>query len=139
MNGLKNREDWDNLLKGAQIFLSCGKNIKNINEEIDMDYKQDERYIKVSFLSDYNIDLSKVSLHWWDFFDMLNGLSENAMLSRVRYIRNYDISTIKDSKEKAKIQKQKELVALKHKPKPITAEQQRNADRFDELLGLRKE
>ena len=77
-NGLKSKEHWENLLKGAQKFLSCGKKIDNDNSEPDMDYKQDERYIKVSFLSDYNIDLSKVSLHWWDFFDMLNGLSENS-------------------------------------------------------------
>ena len=140
-NGLEHSEDWESLTKIAVKYLSCNSKPENTtnNKDIDMDYKQDEKYIKVSFLTEYNIDLSKVSLHWWDFFDMLNGLSENAVLSRVRYIRNFDINTIKDRKEKEKMIKQKKQVQLEIEKVKPTLEQQKNAERFYELIGLRKE
>lgn len=137
---LDNPQDWEKLLKAAQKFLACGnKNVKN-EDEPNMDYEQDEKYIKASFMSDYGLDLGKVELHWWDFFDLINGLSEDSILSRVRYVRDYDINEIKDSKERAKMERQKEMVALKpKKKKKITAEQQKNLDRFLELTGMRKE
>lgn len=137
---LDNPQDWEKLLKAAQKFLACGnKPVKN-EDEPNMDYEQDEKYIKASFMSDYGLDLGKVELHWWDFFDLINGLSEDSILSRVRYVRDYDINEIKDSKERAKMERQKEMVALKpKKKKKITAEQQKNLDRFLELTGMRKE
>lgn len=137
---LDNPQDWEKLLKAAQKFLACGnKTVKN-EDEPNMDYEQDEKYIKASFMSDYGLDLGKVELHWWDFFDLINGLSEDSILSRVRYVRDYDINEIKDSKERAKMERQKEMVALKpKKKKKITAEQQKNLDRFLELTGMRKE
>lgn len=139
-DGLENSQDWEKLLKSAQKFLACGNEPKNNNEEPNMDYEQDEKYIKASFMSDYGIDLGKAELHWWDFFDLMNGLSEDAILSRVRYIRDYDISEIKDSKDRQKIEKQKEMVALKpKKKKPLTAEQQKNLDNFLKLTGIEKE
>ena len=137
---LDNPQDWEKLLKAAQKFLACGnKTVKN-EDEPNMDYEQDEKYIKASFMSDYGLDLGKVELHWWDFFDLINGLSEDSILSRVRYVRDYDINEIKDSKERAKMERQKEMVALKpKKKKKITAEQQKNLDRFLELTGIGKE
>lgn len=138
--GLDNPNNWEKLLKVAQKFLSCGNEKIDNEEEPNMDYEQDEKYIKASFLSDYGIDLGKQSLHWWDFFDLMNGLSEDSILSRVRYIRDYDISEIKDSKDRNKMEKQKQMVALKPKTKkPLTAVQQKNLDNFLKLTGMRKE
>lgn len=138
--GLDNPQDWEKLLKCAQQFLACGNKPSKNNDEPNMDYEQDEKYIKASFMSDYGIDLGKAELHWWDFFDLINGLSEDSILSRVRYVRDYDISEIKDSKERAKMEHQKAMVALKpRKKKPMTAEQQKNLDRFLELTGIGKE
>ena len=91
-------------------------------------------------MSDYGIDLGKAKLHWWDFFDLMNGLSEDSILSRVRYIRDYDTSEMKDSKDRNKMEKQKRMVALKpKKQKPMTAEQQKNLDNFLKLTGMGKE
>ena len=67
-----------------------------------MDYKQDWKYIRTSFFSEYNIDLDNTKMHWWRFYDLLCGLSEKCILNRVHYIRDFDISQIKDSKEKEK-------------------------------------
>lgn len=139
--GIDETKKWDKLMTAAMKYLSCGQNIENINSrknEADMDYIQDERYIKTSFLQEYNIDLSKCKLHWWDFYDLLNGLTENAILSRVRYIRNYDVSQIKDSKEKQKIIKQKQQVALKKKYKEPTQEQLESKKRFLQALNLKQ-
>lgn len=138
--GLENPKDWEELSKIAIKFLSCGNKIeKTTNKEPDMDFVQDEKYIKASFMSDYNIDLSKISLHWWDFFNLLNGLTEKSILSRVRFIRNYDISQIKDSKEKKNLQEQKELVALKKPKKQLSEQEKENVETFFKLAGLDKE
>lgn len=52
-------------------------------------------------------------MHWWKFYDLLCGLSEKCILNRVRFIRDFDISQIKNSKERQKWIKQKQRVALK--------------------------
>ncbi len=76
--GIESKEDWNELSKIAVKYLNCNNSDlpkKSINKEPDIDYEQDESYIKASFMSDYKINLSKVSLHWWDFFNLLNGLT----------------------------------------------------------------
>ena len=77
-----------------------------------MDYLQDRDYINASFMSDYGIDLEEKEMHWWTYFNLLNGLTENCVLNRVRGIRDFDIDDIKDSKEKAKMIEQQSSVAL---------------------------
>ena len=68
------QEDYEMLLKLAKKYLSCGKELENTNEEPDMDYIEDYSYIKTSFRSDYGINLDKESMHWWEFYDLMNGL-----------------------------------------------------------------
>ena len=78
-----------------------------------MSFKQDNGYIKASFMSDYKIDLDKVEMHWWQFFDLLQGLTENSVLNRVRSIREESMSG-KKGKEREKWEKLKSQVELKH-------------------------
>lgn len=111
--GLEASENWKELLKIAIKYLKCGKDIKEDNKEADVSYIQDIRYIETSFYYDYQIDLKSTQMHWWEFYEKLCGLSEKCILNRIRYIRNYDISQIKDKKEKQKIIEQKELFSLK--------------------------
>lgn len=111
--GLKASENWKELLKIAIKYLKCGKDIKTDNKEADVSYMQDIGYIETSFYYDYQIDLKNTQMHWWEFYEKLCGLSEKCILNRIRYIRNYDISQIKDKKEKQKIIEQKELFSLK--------------------------
>lgn len=135
--GLNNKNDWEKLLKIATKFLNCGNNdINSDKDDIDMDYSQDERYIKVSFLQEYNIDLSEISLHWWDFFDMLNGLSDKTVLSRVREIRNFDIKDIKDTKERERWEKAKKQVALEKETKKPNEQQIQNMKDILKAMGL---
>lgn len=140
--GLNDSENYEQLLKLAQKYLSCNKELET-NEKPDMDFKQDMDYIEASFMSDYQIDLSKIKMHWWTFFNLLNGLSNSEMgncciLNRIRNLRNYNTSDIKDLNERAKIDKAKRQVALKQKEKEITLtkEQQKNVDEFYKSLGF---
>ncbi len=111
--GLQDSQNWEELLLLGLKFLNCAKEGKSEDEEANMDFKQDWNYIQASFFSDYNIDLSKNKMHWWQFYDLLCGLTEQCILNRIRFIRDFDISQIKDSNEKEKWIKQKEQVALK--------------------------
>ena len=139
---MDNPNHWEKLLKLAQKYLSCGKEIDNL-EEADMDFIQDYAYIKTSFLSDYGVKLDEQNYHWWEFFELVNGLSNSefgncCVLNRVRNLRNYDVSSIKDLKERSKIIKAKEQVALKKKEKEVklTEKQQESVDEFYKALGF---
>lgn len=113
--GLENSEDWKELLQIAIKFLKCGKKIENEDkkEDSNISFSQDKGYIEASFFSDYNIDIANTDMHYWKFYDLLCGLTENCVLNRVRFIRDFDISQIKDKKEKEKWIKQKQQVELK--------------------------
>lgn len=60
---------------------------------------------------------------------MLSGLTDKCILSRVRYVRDFDVEQIKDSKEKEKWIKQKQQVALIKKTEKSPEEK-----RLDELF-----
>lgn len=140
--GLDNENHYDKLLKWILNYLSCGEEIENTQEEPDMDYEQDMEYIEASFMSDYQIDLENVEMEWHKFNKLMNGLSNSELgnccvLNRVRNLRNYDTSQIKDLKERAKIEKAKRSVALKKEEKDVILndEQQKSVDEFYKSLG----
>ena len=72
-------------------------------------------------------------MHWWQFYDLLCGLTEKCILNRVRFVRDFDISQIKDSKEREKWIKQKQQVELK-KESIKTAEEIRLDELFEKQL-----
>ena len=127
------------LLEKAQKYLSCGKELEDSREEPDMDYVEDYPYIKTSFRSDYGINLDKDNLHWWEFNELMNGLSNSefgncCILNRIRNLRNYDLKNITDSKEKRRIKEAQEMFALKkNKEVELTEEQQRSLEQFYRL------
>ena len=128
-------DDKGELLKKAQYFLSCGQEVTETNDKPDMDYIEDMDFIEASFMSDFHIDLSNTKMHWWKFNKYMNGLSNSDMgncciLNRIRNLRNYDLREIKDSKERAKIQKAQEQVALKKNKVHLTKEQEESEKQF---------
>lgn len=137
------------LCEKAKTYLQCGKDIDNLdpNEKPDMDFIEDYAYIKTSFLSDYGVKLDEEHYHWWEFMDLMNGLSNSELgnccvLNRIRNLRTYDTKNIKDSKERRKIEEAKKQVALKRYKKEkakATDEQLQSADAFLKELGLGKE
>lgn len=108
------------LLNKAKKYLLRGE--EPSKEESDIDFKNDMPYIKASFMSDYGINLNEIDMHYYEFYDLLNGLSNSDMgncciLNRIRNIRNFDLSEVKDFKEREKIRKAKQQVAIKKKKK----------------------
>lgn len=144
--GLNDVNNYVKLLELAKKYLSCNKELENSDdEELDMDYLQDMDYIEASFMSDYNIDLPQTKMHWWKFYNLLNGLSNSEMgnccvLNRVRNLRNLDEKDIKDPNELAKIRKAKKHVALKKKnvKQELTKEQKQNSDDFYKMTGIKR-
>lgn len=137
--GINSREDHETLLKMAKKYLLCGK--EPSEGEPDMDYNEDYAYIKTSFRSDYGIKLDEEKMHWWEFTELMEGLSNSEMgnccvLNRIRNLRNYDTKDIKDSKERQKIEEAKQRVALKRNRKTATKEQQENTEEVLKELGL---
>lgn len=140
---LDNISHYEKLLKWAKKWLSCGKEIDDNKEQPDMDFVEDMDYIEASFMSDYGIDLAESEMDWHKFINLMNGLSNSELgnccvLNRIRNLRNFDLSQIKDSKERQKIAKAKEQVALKKykKENNLTKEQEESMKRLNEILGL---
>lgn len=118
----------DEAMEMAVQYLQCGKEKEeDPDRKPDMDYQQDENYIKSSFMTDYKIDLDDAEMHWWKFCNLLQGLTDNSILNRVRDVRNYDISTVKDPATRHKILKAQRELAL---PNYISQEDQDTLDEF---------
>jgi len=142
--GLNQKESYDKLLELAVKYLSCGQEKTEDNEEPDMDFNQDMELIRISFMSDYNgLDIKKMEMHWWEFNNLLNGLSNSEMgnccvLNRIRNLRNYDTSKIEDRKERKKIEDAKKYWALKKEEPILTEKQQQSIDTFYQLTGIER-
>lgn len=141
--GLNDTDNQVELLEIAQKYLLCGKEYENNNEKPDMNFIEDMDYIEASFMSDYHIDLSNMKMHWWRFFNLMNGLSNSEMgnccvLNRIRNLRNYDVSSIKDKKERDKIIKAQKEVALKENKKEshLTKEQEKSMEELNRIIGI---
>ena len=137
--GLNASNHYEKLLNLSIKYLSCGeKQEETSNEEPDFDFQQDYRLIQASFKSDYGINLDKEKIHYWDFYMYLNGLTDKCVLNRIRELRTYDTSQIKDIKEKNKIEKMKKRFALKKKSIPLTDKQQESVEIFYKLTGIKR-
>lgn len=104
------------LLRLGIKYLQLGKeyeeNNNATNEEPYFDMEQDFNYIRASFRSDYNIDIDKEEIHWWAFNYLLDGLTDDCILSKVISIRCEDLSEHK-GKDRDKWVEMKKKVALK--------------------------
>lgn len=141
--GLDDIKNHEKLLELGQKYLLCGKDINVDNtEKPDMDFIQDMDYIEASFMSDYKLDIKEEKMHWWTFFNLMNGLSNSEMgnccvLNRIRNLRNEDLSQIKDQKQRDKIRKAQQQVALKKLEKPLTKEELESIEEFNKIAGIK--
>ena len=124
----------EEFLRIASNYLRCGEEEKPTESaERDIDFIADEKYIVASFMSDYKIDLSSVDMHFWQYIQLIQGFTDKSVMSRVREIRNYDLSELKDPKTRAKMIKAKEAVAL---PNKFSREEQKAIDEFEKLFDV---
>lgn len=125
-------DNFEEFLNVAIKYLQCGETKEN--QEIkkkDMDFNSDFGYIVASFQSDYSIDLTDSDMHFYKFVDLIQGLTEKSVLSRVRSIRNYNLNEIKDPKFRAEMAEAQENLKL---PERISREDQEALDEFESLF-----
>lgn len=129
-------EDEEILKEKIAIYLRCG-NTENVSEdEIDMDYFQDEVRIKTSIRQCYHLNLNEINyLHWWEYNELISGLTNESILSKTRELRKYDLSQIKDPKEKERIRKAQEYVALKEDERELTKKEEESIKQFYKDIG----
>lgn len=135
-------EDEDILRSKIELYLRHGEKENTSNDEIDMDYLQDETISKISIRQCYHINLNEIPyMHWYEYNELLSGLTSETILNKIRELRNYDTKDIKDVKEKNKIEKAKKQVALRKKQpkKQATEEQLKSAENFWKKFNLGKE
>lgn len=141
--GLNDSDNYEQLLNIAYKYLNCGIE-KNDNDEDskepDMDFVQDQKLIESSFKYDYGYNPYQLKyLHWWDFYNDLCNLSNSefgtcCVLSRVRTLRTYDTSQIKDLETREKIEKAKARVMLNNQIDTRTKEQIELDELFEKQL-----
>lgn len=128
-------EDTQEALDKCATYLRCGRNENPNIDEIDMDYFQDERAIRTSIRQCYHINLNtEENIHWWEYNELIEGLTEETLLSKIREIRNWDLSQEKDYKTREKIRKAKEQVALKKQESVFTDKEKENIDNFKKIF-----
>lgn len=130
-------EEDEKILKNKiTIYLRCGKEENTSEEEIDFDYLQDETNVRTSIRQCYsNLDIGKMEyLHWYEYNDLISGLTSDSLINKIRDIRSYDLSEITDEKQKNKIMAVQSRLALKDKH--IKTKEEKEIDEFwDSITG----
>lgn len=140
--GLNSVDSYAKLIELGQKYLRLGQDIEFTDEEPDMDFNQDKNLIASSFKYDYGYNPYEMEyLHWYDFYNDMSNLSNSefgncCVLSRIRNLRTYDVTKISDLKEREKVIKSQERVALKktRKEKELTKEEEESIERFNKLM-----
>lgn len=142
--GLDNVQDHPELMMMAEKFLRCNKEpIDNQNRDADMDFSQDIDYIKASFRSDYQIDLNKENMHWWEFYNLVCGLSNSefgncCVLNRIRNLRNQDPNKIDDPIKRQELIEMQKQFALKKPKQTLSEKQKQNIDNYLKQTGIKR-
>ena len=131
-------DDMNIALDGLRWFLTCGKeadkasysdinDVDNAKEsvnvkgdDISFDFEVDASNIYAAFLKNYNIDLTKTDMHWFQFIALFSNL-KNTSLNDMMYYRTIDLSQYK-GEQKAEMKALKERYKI-HK---ITKQQVEN-------------
>ena len=131
-------DDVNIALDGLRWFLSCGKeaekasysdidDVDNAKESVNVkgndiafDFEVDSANIYAAFLKNYNIDLTKSDMHWFQFIALFSNL-KNTSLNDMMYYRTIDLSQYK-GEQKAEMKALKERYKI-HK---ITKQQVEN-------------
>ena len=75
-------------------------------------FEYDATYILSAFREQYNIDLLKENMHWFEFLAYFKSLNEDVQLMKIMQYRSVDLSQIKDKTQKAHLRKMKNIYFL---------------------------
>lgn len=116
-------------------YLRCGKDENVSEEERDFDYLQDEEATRTSIRQSYHINLNEISyMHWYEYNELISGLTSESLLNKIRNLRSYDLSEVTDEKRKQKIIEAQQRVALKEEH--IKTKEEKEIDEFwNKIVG----
>ena len=77
-----------------------GKRIFKRNNKRAYDFEADSDLIFTAFMSQYNINLNKENLHWWEFMALFNSLKDDNEIVKIMNYRTIDLTSIEDKKER---------------------------------------
>lgn len=88
--------------------------LPNEKKSLSFDFDVDADLIYAAFWQTYGIDLTQEQgkLHWYSFKALLNGLPDDTLFTKVRQIRQTDLSKIKNKEQKREMRRMKREVAL---------------------------
>jgi hypothetical protein len=112
------REDVQDLLAYSQYFINRGQEPQDDDRdapkrEKTFDILEDSGRIFAAFLQVYGINLRKAKIHWWIFWDLLEGLpTEGTKLSAVLEIRGRQFRTDMTPAERNSLARLKEYYKI---------------------------
>lgn len=102
------------------------RNKNNISQVDDpkeyFDFELDSPYIYASFLSEYNINLTKVDLHWWEFKSLFQSLSSECIFSKIIHYRSINLKDV-PKEQKDFYRKMKKIYTLEKEESQLTVEE----------------
>lgn len=127
-------EDCEILKDKIDKYLRCGKEGNDSEDTITYDYIQDETLTKTSIRQCYHINLNEMQMHWYEYNELISGLTEEAVINKYREIRGKNPQEIKDEKERAKLIELQNKIAIKDTH--IKTEEEKKLDDFwDNITG----
>lgn len=107
------------------FFYRRGKKEQNSSkkEEPVFDLVYDFPLLNAAFLSQYRINLRKSNMHWWEFWELFEGLKKDEKIIKVIGYRSSNLNEIKNDEEKKHIRKMKELYKLPSRKTLFTSEE----------------
>ena len=103
-----------------------GKRIFKRNTKKAYDFEADSDLIFSAFMTQYNINLNRENLHWWEFIALFNSLKDDTEIVKIMNYRTIDINSIEDKKERKMYKQLQDYYALENK---ISKEEQELLDK----------
>lgn len=129
LRNIKTSEEIKKRIEDIIWFYKCGKEEKTSlkkgknNKKQIYSYEFDDNKIYSAFIQQYNIDLQKQDLHWWQFKTMFECLTNSTQIVQIMEYRAMDLSKIKDKNMKKQYKELKAIYAL---PDMRTEEEKEN-------------
>ena len=102
-----------------------GKRIFKRNNNRAYDFEVDANLIFSAFMTQYNINLNRENLHWWEFMSLFNSLKDDTEIVKIMNYRTIDVNSIEDKKERKMYKQLQDYYSLEN---VITAEEKQLLD-----------
>lgn len=127
--GIPRGVDIERAFDAVELFYCCGalperkEKISNTKQAYSFDV--DKNAIYADFWRFYNINLWTISLHWWMFRALLDGLPNESEFRQRIYYRTVELKTL-SKREKERVSRIRKLIAIEDTASPKMTLAERN-------------